>query len=59
MTREIKFRFWNGKSIEDVGEIDFFTDGGLNINSEYPLFANESEGEKRYGKTDYKKLIKK
>lgn len=34
--RIIKFRFWNGRNMEDVGSMDFFTQGTLHINDEWP-----------------------
>lgn len=33
--REIKFRYWNGLKIEEVGQLSFFTNGVIHINEEY------------------------
>lgn len=36
MSREIKFRFFDGEKICPVGELTFFEGGGYNINEEFP-----------------------
>lgn len=33
--KEIKFRYWNGAKIENVGQLSFFTSGGIHVNEEY------------------------
>lgn len=36
MTREIKFRLFDGEKMCPVGSIEFFEGGGMNINDEFP-----------------------
>jgi uncharacterized phage protein (TIGR01671 family) len=49
--REIKFRLWNGASMEPVGAITFHTDESYHVNDEYPV--NDQTMEQAFGGIQY------
>ncbi len=49
--RPIKFRIWNGTSMDEVGEITFHTDGSYNVNCEYPV--NDKLMDEKFGGNRY------